>query len=429
MKTTLRIYLIMYIMALMPVCIDAQTTLAECQEAALRNYPLIKKYELIHQSTDYTLDNISKGWLPQISAVAQATLQSDVTTLPESFRNVMSATGQSVEGLKKDQYRIGVDINQMLYDGGRIKKRKDVAFLQGAVQSTQNEVDMYTVRRRINELYFGILLIDSRIEINRELQQLLSSNEEKLASMLKNGIATESDVNSVKAEILGASQQMTELKAAKESMQRMLAAFCGMDNIGNLMMPDDVYIPETNNRPELRLIDDNLKLVDAQEKLLKSQLIPNISIFAQGFYGYPGYDMFSDIMKRNWSLNGIIGARITWNISNLYTYKNDKEKLRLQREQAENNRDVFLFNNNMETISHREEIKKYRSLIKEDEKMIGLRSSVRLSAESKLKHGIIDVNNLVQEINRENNAKIQKSIHETELLKYVYDLKYILGIM
>ncbi len=419
----------MYIMALMPVCIDAQTTLADCQEAALRNYPLIKKYELIHQSTDYTLDNISKGWLPRISAVAQATLQSDVTTLPESFRNMMSAAGQNVEGLKKDQYRIGVDINQMLYDGGRIKNRKDAAFLQGVVQKTQNEVDMYAVRRRINELYFGILLIDSRIEINRELQQLLSSNEEKLTSMLKNGVATESDVNSVKAEILGASQQMTELKAAKESMQRMLAAFCGMDNIGNLMMPDDIYIPETNNRPELRLADANLKLADAQEKLLKSQLIPNISIFAQGFYGYPGYDMFSDIMKRNWSLNGIIGARITWNISNLYTYKNDKEKLRLQREQAVNNRDVFLFNNNMEIISHREEIKKYRSLIKEDEKMIGLRSSVRLSAESKLKHGIIDVNNLVQEINRENNAKIQKSIHETELLKYVYDLKYILGIM
>lgn len=419
----------MYIMALMPVCINAQTTLAECQEAALRNYPLIKKYELIHQSTDYTLDNISKGWLPQISAVAQATLQSDVTTLPESFRNMMSAAGQNVEGLKKDQYRIGIDINQMLYDGGRIKNRKDAAFLQGVVQKTQNEVDMYAVRRRINELYFGILLIDSRIEINRELQQLLSSNEEKLTSMLKNGVATESDVNSVKAEILGASQQMTELKAAKESMQRMLAAFCSMDNIENLMMPDDIYIPETNNRPELRLADANLKLADAQEKLLKSQLIPNISIFAQGFYGYPGYDMFSDIMKRNWSLNGIIGARITWNISNLYTYKNDKEKLRLQREQAVNNRDVFLFNNNMEIISHREEIKKYRSLIKEDEKMIGLRSSVRLSAESKLKHGIIDVNNLVQEINRENNAKIQKSIHETELLKYVYDLKYILGIM
>lgn len=56
-----------------------------------------------------------------------------------------------------------------------------------------------------------------------------------------------------------------------------------------------------------------------------------------------------------------------------------------------------------------------------------LRSAVRKAAESKLAHGIIDVNDLVREINNENAAKVQQSIHEIEMLKEIYDLKITLN--
>ena len=171
-------------------------------------------------------------------------------------------------------------------------------------------------------------------------------------------------------------------------------------------------------------IDAQLRLADAQEKALDAALMPKLGVFAQGYYGYPGYNMFEDMMSHKWSLNGIIGARLTWNIGALYTRKNDKAKIQLQRETVENIRDVFLFNNNLEQIQQNENIVRYKKLMADDDEIISLRSSIRKAAESKLSHGIIDVNDLVKEINNENAARVQQTVHEIEMLKEIYDLKY-----
>ena len=152
--------------------------------------------------------------------------------------------------------------------------------------------------------------------------------------------------------------------------------------------------------------------------------MPKLSAFAQGFYGYPGYNMFEDMMNRNGSFNGMIGARLTWNIGALYTRKNDKAKIQLQRDMAENSREVFLFNNRLEQIQQNENMSRYRKLMADDEEIINLRSSVRKASESKLAHGIIDVNDLVREINQENAARVQQAVHELEFLKEIYDNKF-----
>ena len=62
--------------------IGAQT-LEECQQAAERNYPLIRQYGLIEKTTALTVANIQKGWLPQVSASAQATYQTSLGTSEE----------------------------------------------------------------------------------------------------------------------------------------------------------------------------------------------------------------------------------------------------------------------------------------------------------------------------------------------------------
>ena len=412
------------ILALMPFMAQAQTvTLDECQQMARENYPLIKRYDLIQQTTQLSLDNLLKGWLPQVSAIAQATYQSDVMTLPTPLQNMLSQQGYDVKGLKKDQYRIGIDINQTVYDGGQISNQRQIAQLQGEVQSAQNDVDLYSVRQRVNDLYFGILLLDERLQLNDELQTLLNSNLNKLNSMLRNGVAMQSDVNMVKAEKLRAEQQATELKSSRTTLLRMLSVFVGKD-VTAVVKPPQMSAGDTNRRPELNLFDSQIKLSYAQEGLLKSRLLPRVSVFAQGYYGYPGYDMFHDMFHHDLTLNGMVGARVTWNIGSLYTNKNDRARLRTQRALTETARETFLFNNSLLQIQQTEAIAKYRKLMSEDNDIVTLRSQVRKSAESKLVHGVIDTNNLVQEITRENQAKIDMQAHEVQLLKEIYDLKY-----
>ena len=412
---------------MLPAMAQAQT-LEECQRAAEQNYPLIRQYGLIEKTTSLNVANIQKGWLPQVSASAQATLQSDVPAFPDEFQKLYQQMGITMEGLERDQYRVGIDVQQTVYDGGNIKSQKEIARRQGELQSRQNEVTMYNVRRRVNEMYFSLLLVDEQIRLNADLQTVLEGNEKKLAAMLKGGTAAESDWKKVRAERLNVVQQMTGLKSQRTALVRMLSTFCAME-VNRLVKPE---IPENtgstvNLRPELKTIDAQLRLADAKEKALDATLMPRLGVFAQGYYGYPGYNMFEDMTGRKLSWNGIIGARLTWNIGALYSRKNDKAKLQAERETAEANRERFLLDNKMEQIQQNENISRYRQLMTDDEEIISLRSSIRKAAESKLAHGIIDVNDLVREINSENKARVEQCIHEIEMLKEIYNLKITTG--
>ena len=407
---------------MLPIMLQAQT-LEECQRAAENNYPLIRQYGLIDKTTELTVDNIQKGWLPQVSALAQVTYQSDVISWPDQMKTMMTGMGIDMKGLRKDQYKIGVDVNQIIYDGGAMSSQKAIAREQGSVQKAQNDISMYQIRNRVNEMYFSLLLLNEQIKLNNDLQKLLEGNERKLTSMVNGGTAAKSDLQSVKAERLNAVQQATNLTSQKQMLQRILSAFCGMEvrDVRKPVVPYKGARKRSEHRPELTALDAQIGLLNAREKALDAAMKPKLGIFAQGYYGYPGLNMFEDMMSHNWSLNGIIGARLTWNIGALYTRKNDKAKLQYQRSLTESNREVFLFNNNLEQIQQNDNIERFRKLMAGDEEIISLRSAVRKSAESKLSHGIIEVTDLVREINAENAARVQMSVHEIEMLKEMYD--------
>lgn len=399
-------------------------TLEECQQAAEKNYPLIKQYGLIAKTTQLTVKNIQKGWLPQVTASAQATYQSAVTAWPESMQSMYQQMGLNMKGLSKDQYKIGIDLQQTIYDGGAISSQRNIAQKEGKVQEAQTETNLYQVRRHVNEMYFSLLLLNEQIQLNEDVKTLLLSSEKKLSAMVKGGTAATSDLDNVRAERLSVEQQNENLKQQKQMLQRILSVFCGLE-VNNTQKPAPVQIASSvNNRPEMRLYNSQLELTEAKEKALETQLRPKLGLFAQGFYGYPGLNMFEDMMNRKWSLNGIVGIKLSWNVSAFYTHKNDKARLSAQREMIENAREVFLFNNKLEEIQQNENINRYQTMMKSDDEIIVLRTNVRKAAESKLTHGIIDVISLLREINNENAAKTQQSIHEIDMLKEMYNLKY-----
>lgn len=412
-----------FALIIMAIISQAQT-LEECQQAAKKNYPCIKKYDLIDQTTELTVKNKKKGWLPHFTASAQTTYQSEVASWPQSMQSMFQQIGLKMKGLTKEQYKVGIELQQTIYDGGIISNQSQIAQQEGKIQAAQNESDLYQVRKRINEMYFSLLLLDEQIKLNENLNALLLSSENKLAAWVKVGTASISDFDNVKAERLSTEQQMANLKSQRKILQHVLSTFCGIE-VSQPQKPSILHSTiSTNNRPELRIFDNQLKLTDIQERALNAQLRPKFGLFAQGYYGYPGLNIFEDMMSNKWRLNGIVGLKLSWNIGALYTRKNDKEKLKKQRAMIENTRDVFLFNNNIEQIQQTENISRYHSLMQSDDEIIVLRTNVRKAAESKLTHGIIDVNSLLREIYNENSAKTQRAIHEIEMLQEMYNLKY-----
>lgn len=415
--------LLLSVLAVLFPAVRAQS-LEECRQAAEHNYPIIRQYDLIARTTELTVRNIQKAWFPQISVTAQGSYQNKVTAWPENLQVLFAQMGIQLQGLSRDQYKVGIDVRQTLFDGGAIGSRREIARGEGAVQAAQTEVDLYKIGQRVHEMYFGLLLLDEQLRLNADVNALLRSNEAQLAAMLKNGTASAGDFENVKAERLSAEQQQTELLSQRQTLQRLLSLFCGIP-VDSIRRPAVPNLPSgENKRPELRLFDRRLQLTDAQEKAVDAQLLPQLGLFAQGYYGNPGLNLFEDMMKRRWSWNGIAGLKLTWNLSALYTHRNEKLKLRVQRELIENARQQFLFNNQLDETQQSENVRRFRAIAQRDGEIIALRTAVRKAAESKLAHGIIDVNGLLREINKENAAKTQQAIHEIDMLKAMYDQKF-----
>lgn len=420
--------LISTILLILPLSLSAQTaSIEECQQLARDNYPLTQRYDLIRQTETFTLQNIAKGWLPQIGVSIQGSYQSAVPEYPEVLSSMLSQMGQEMRGISPLQYKAGVDIQQTIYDGGAIGAQREVAKASSKMQEASADVQMYALRERINDLCFAILLLDQRLQLNEEMQRALDANRNRLTAMLEGGVAMQCDLDALSAELATTRQQHTDIEAQRGAVVKVLSLFTGKE-ITKISSP---LLARNSSgdaiRPELQLFDSQLQLIDAKDRALRSALLPRIGAFAQGYYGYLGMNMFRDMMERTPTLNGIVGIKATWNLSAFYTHKNDCAKLNHERQTIDNDRDVFLFNQRLQSSQEDGNIRRYRQLISEDETICQLRRNVREATEAKLEAGIIDVNALILEISRENQANINKAIHETELLQHQYKLQNING--
>ncbi len=420
----MRHILLILLLSLAQWAVGQTLTLDEARRLARDNYPLIKRYDIINSTGDMTLSNINKAWLPQLQADAQATYQSAVTAWPDAMKTMLEQLGSDMKGLKKDQYRVGVSVNQQVYDGGATASRRRTAQATTLVETAQNDVELYKLNDLVDQVYFGVLLADERLRLNHEHQATLKANEDRLQAMNDNGTATQSDVNAMRAERLGAVQEQMRLETSRASLLRMLSLYTGSD-VTAVVRPAPPTLTTDAVRPELTLFSRQQSLLDTQQRGLKASLMPTLSVFAQGYYGYPGYNMFKDMMSHKWSWNGMIGAKVTWNIGSLYTHRNDKATLRMQRDDVDLARETFLLNQRLQSAQEQGEIDGYRRVIEQDDEIVRLRHRVRLAEEAKLQHGVTDVNALVQEISRENQAAINKQLHELELLQHLYALKNI----
>ncbi|MBR5118133.1 MAG: TolC family protein [Muribaculaceae bacterium] len=404
---------------------QAQLTLEQCHKLAHDNWPLIKQYGIIEQSSSYTLSNIMHSWLPQVNISAQATYQNNVPSFPDQMQNMLAASGLEMNGLANDQYRMQADVSQKIFDGGKASSERALTQAQDAELKAQNDVDLYTLNKRVDELFFGILLMDERIKQTNLSIEMLNGNLDKLQSHVRNGIATTADENLLTAEILTVEQNRDNMQWVRMSYQQMLEIMIGQ-SIGDLYLvkPQEIE-PATSivNRPELKLIDAKIGTIQAREKATNASVMPVISLFGQAFYGYPGYNTFEAMLNRKWSLNAMVGVRAQWSLSSLYDRKNNLNKLNTARQQAELQRNIFLLNNSLEVVKENNEISRLRQLIKSDASIVDLRRNVRLAEESKLRNGVIDIHRLVERITDEDTAVQARIIHNIELLKTIYELK------
>lgn len=414
-------------LALGSLAAGATLTVADCVRLAVAHYPDVARYGLLEASAQYDLSNAAKAWLPQGSVAAQATWQNDVMALPDALSSMLSHQGIAYPGLKKEQYRIGVDVSQQVWDGGRVSASKQAIRSARDVERNKVDVQLYDVEGRVENLYFGILLLDERIARAAASEMLLDSTLVKMKSMFANGVAMRSDCDQIEARLLGVRQQRVQLTEVRASYIRMMELFIG-EPVGDrrLQLPDgiDPYNGEIRN-PQLRLFDSQLTDVSSQMRKVGASVMPSLGVFASGYYGYPGYNYFKSMQTGSMSFNFMVGVRMTWNFGALYTRGNTLDRLRMQRRQIEVARESYIFNNNILRTESSGRIDALRAMISDDLRIVELRRSVRNAAQAQLDNGIIDTTSLLSKITDEEVADNDLVAHRIELVQNLYQLNHL----
>jgi outer membrane protein TolC len=395
--------------------------LQKAHELAQQNYPLIKQRELIKQTTGYTIDNLRKGFLPQISLSGQATYQSEVTAVK------VPIPGVNIESPAKDQYRILADVNQLLYDGGLIKQQKNIQLLSDEVEQQRIEVELYKIKDRINQLFLGVLFLDEQLKQVDLIKADLNNGIKRVEAQVNNGVAFRSNLNVLQAELLKADQRVIELKSSRKGYIDVLSLFV------NQSLPEDTRfdkpVVETSvlindiQRPELKLYSTQEKLLGGQLKVIDSRNKPKASLFWQGGYGRPGLNFLENVFSFYYTT----GLRLNWNFGGLYTQKKEKNIVELNQKTIEVQKEVFLLNTNTDLKRQQSEVEKLQKLVATDRDIIDLRIKVKDAAKAQLENGVITANDYLREINAEDQARQSLITHQIQLLQAQINYQTISG--
>lgn len=397
-----------------------QVTLEECQRKTQDNYPLVRQYGLVEKTKEYNLENAARGYLPQFALSAKASYQSEVTEIP------VKLPGVDLKGLPKDQYQVMLELQQKIWDGGGIRMKKKQTTAEAEVEKEKLNVDMYALNSRVNDLYFGILLLDEQLKQNTLLQDELERNYRQISAYVENGIANQADLDAVKVEQLNTRQKRVELVSSRSAYLKMLSLLIGeelsQETVLEKPVPQssDILAVSEIRRPELSLFDAQGAGLQVQEKALNVRHLPQLGLFVQGAYGNPGLNM----LKNEFSPYYIAGVRLSWNFGSLYTLKNDRRVIENKRQQLDTNRDVFLFNTRLEMTQQDQAIRSLEKQMQDDNEIIRLRTNIRKSAEAKVANGTLTVTEMLRELTNESLARQSKALHEIQRLMGIYQLKY-----
>jgi outer membrane protein TolC len=327
--------------------------------------------------------------------------------------------------MSKDQYRLYGEVSQSITDLFTVKDQKEYINANSEIETQKIEVELYKLRERINNLYFGILLIDAQIQQTELLKKDIQNGIEKANVAITNGVALKSTADNLKAELLKANQRTIELKATRKGYADMLALFIGkpIDENTNLEKPQRQLPTYTINRPELRLFDLQKKSFDVQEKLITAKNMPRVSLFFQGGVGRPGLNMLNPDFAGYY----IGGLRLNWNITGFYTYKNEKKILTNNQSAIDIQRETFLFNTNLTLKQQNADITKMQELIETDKSIITLRESVKTTTQNQLTYGTATTNDYLIAVNAEDQAKQSLILHEIQLLMTEYNAQTTAG--
>lgn len=420
---------------------EKRISIEKCQQWAMENYPAIKQHDLLDKAREYTLSNISRVYRPEFSLSGGASWQSERMKLdlkmPKTVNVSMDLNGpvsipvsipeMSIPVSDQDRYNVSLMLKQALWTGGRVKAGKQVAESEIDMMHAGLDAQLYEIKDKVKELYFGLLTIEGKEKQLDCADEILDSLHVRAEAALKDGVIYETDLDVIEVERIKYRQLRLELEAKREACLGVLSMLIHrpLSKETELQVPEEVILESDKiERPELKYLDSKIDRLEADLKMQNAENMPKLGLFATGGYGKSGLNTFDKEFKPYF----IGGIMLSWNFGKLNTLKNDRKLKRVQQESVRIEQESFIFNTKMEMLMQDAEIKKMRNLVKEDEKVLRLRESIRQASEVKYANGVYTISELISDVNYALIAQQEKLLREIELKMMIYSKKITLGL-
>jgi nucleoside phosphorylase len=403
---------------------DIVLSLEECQIEVQKSFPLMKGKALLNQSSQLNIENLKVANLPRLYANGQVSYQSDVTGI--------SFPGMNTPQAPKDRYALNLDVEQLIYNGGKTKHRVDVEKKSSKVEVQNLEIQMYQLRERVNTAYFGIQLVRKNKEVLLDKQKTISKRIKQVKSSVDNGVILPANLKILESELLLIQQQFTELNALEMSSFNVLSQLIGRqidiktklkEYAINENLTPQIKL-DSKNRPEYKWYASQQSLLDSQNELLKKDRSPVITGFGQVGYGNPSYNQLKDKFDTYYML----GAKISWNIFDWKSNRRKQKAITIQKDLVTSKELSFTQNQLIELGKESNEINKFEILLEQDSAIIGLQEEISKSSASQLDNGVITSSDYLEDLNKEIQSKLNKEYHSIQLQQSLAEYKRIQGI-
>ena len=402
----------------------SQISIEYCQTKAKENYPTFRNTGILEKTSKYSISNANKNYFPQLNLSAKASYQSDATSIDLVFPIPLE---MDLPKMSRDQYQAVLELSQLIWDGGAIYTKKKEIKAELETKKANLEVELYTLRDRVANIYFGILSIKEQKSQALLMEKELERNFNQVSAYMEGGLANESDLDQIRVEQLNLRQRVAEIELMEKSYIRILSLMIGED------LKSDIEFKEPNviignlkdevRRPELMAFESQVKLLELKSKMLNAQSYPHLGFFAQGGYGKPVLNMF----KEDADFFAIIGLRMSWNIGSFYTKKDSKRIIESNKELINTNKEAFLLNTTLQQETQKAEIQRLEKLVLSDKEIIVLRERIKKSSEYKLENGTISTSDYIKDVNALDMANQNKILHKTQLLMSIYKYNNIIN--
>lgn len=400
---------------------ETTLTLNDCYKSMLVSYPLVQQADINTKASELNIKNIKSKWLPNAELNMQASYQSDAMKVD------IEAMGNSF-GFEadKDQYKASIDINQMIYDWGRIKSSKQIEQSDLNIKQQSNQVEVNKVKEQVNKFYFAVLILERNKELLEVMLKDLESKEQTVSSAVKNGVMLNSDLYALQAEIIKLKQSINQINQQELSAREILSELCGIDILDNTALETPSYEVDFSKelyRPESVLFKYQREKLDLSSNLVAKQNKPTVFAFSQLGYGKPGLNMASSDFDSYY----YVGVGLNWKFWDWNKTKREKQVLMLNKDLISVQENAFNKQISLALNNEKAQIQIYMDAIGSDQEIIKLREEVSKSARSKLDHGVITSTDYITEIGKETQAKINYETHKIQLIQAKVNYLYLKG--